>query len=83
VRASGPETPCSSGGVGAAAVQLAKRRGAMVIALTAGTKAAQVERLGASRVLPRDANLQVHDFDRDRLRVAAAERDESRVRVPQ
>ena len=47
----------ASGGVGSAAVQLAKRRGATVIALAAGTKAAQVERLGASRVLPRDADL--------------------------
>jgi NADPH:quinone reductase-like Zn-dependent oxidoreductase len=47
----------ASGGVGSAAVQLAKRRGATVIALAAGTKAAQVERLGAMRVLPRDANL--------------------------
>jgi len=47
----------ASGGVGSAAVQLAKRRDATVIALAAGTKAAQVERLGASRVLPRDADL--------------------------
>lgn len=47
----------ASGGVGSAAVQLAKRRGATIIALAAGPKAAQVERLGASRVLPRDANL--------------------------
>jgi NADPH:quinone reductase-like Zn-dependent oxidoreductase len=47
----------ASGGVGSAAVQLAKRRDATVIALAAATKAAQVERLGASRVLPRDADL--------------------------
>jgi NADPH:quinone reductase-like Zn-dependent oxidoreductase len=47
----------ASGGVGTAAVQLAKRRDATVIALAAGTKAAQVERLGASRVLPRETDL--------------------------
>jgi NADPH:quinone reductase-like Zn-dependent oxidoreductase len=47
----------ASGGVGSAAVQLAKRRGAMVIALASGTKAARVERLGASRVLARDTDL--------------------------
>ena len=47
----------ASGGVGSAAVQLAKRRSATVIALAGGTKAAQVARLGASRVLPRDADL--------------------------
>ncbi len=47
----------ASGGVGSAAVQLAKRRGATVIALAAGAKAAQVETLGAARVLPRDADL--------------------------
>jgi NADPH:quinone reductase-like Zn-dependent oxidoreductase len=47
----------ASGGVGSAAVQLAKRRDATVIALAAGTKATQVERLGASRVLPRETNL--------------------------
>jgi NADPH:quinone reductase-like Zn-dependent oxidoreductase len=47
----------ASGGVGSAAVQLAKRRGATVIAVAAETKAAQVERLGALRVLPRDADL--------------------------
>jgi len=47
----------ASGGVGSAAVQLAKRRNANVIALAAAPKAAQVERLGASRVLPRDVDL--------------------------
>jgi NADPH:quinone reductase-like Zn-dependent oxidoreductase len=47
----------ASGGVGSAAVQLAKRRNAKVIALAAGSKAAEVERLGASYVLPRDADL--------------------------
>jgi NADPH:quinone reductase-like Zn-dependent oxidoreductase len=47
----------ASGGVGSAAVQLAKRRGARIIAIAAGSKAAQVLRLGASQVLPRDADL--------------------------
>ena len=47
----------ASGGVGSAAVQLAKRRSATVIALAADTKAVQVARLGASRVLPRDTDL--------------------------
>ena len=47
----------ASGGVGSAAVQLAKRRGARIIAIAAASKAAQVARLGASQVLPRDADL--------------------------
>jgi NADPH:quinone reductase-like Zn-dependent oxidoreductase len=47
----------ASGGVGSAAVQLAKRRGARIIALAAAAKAAQVLRLGASQVLPREADL--------------------------
>lgn len=42
----------ASGGVGSAAVQLAKRRGATVIALASGSKAAAVADLGA-RVLER------------------------------
>jgi len=47
----------ASGGVGSAAVQLARRRGAHVIAVAAASKAAQVESLGADRVVPRDADL--------------------------
>ena len=47
----------ASGGVGSAAVQLAARRGARVIALAAVEKAAEVGRLGATRVLPRDTDL--------------------------
>jgi NADPH:quinone reductase-like Zn-dependent oxidoreductase len=47
----------ASGGVGSAAVQLAKRRGARIIAIAAASKAAQVSRLGAAQVLPRDADL--------------------------
>jgi NADPH:quinone reductase-like Zn-dependent oxidoreductase len=47
----------ASGGVGSAAVQLAKKRGARIIAIAAASKAAQVSALGASQVLPRDADL--------------------------
>lgn len=47
----------ASGGVGSAAVQLAKRRGATVLAVASPSKAAVVGSLGASRVIPRDADL--------------------------
>ena len=47
----------ASGGVGSAAVQLAKRRGARVVALAGGSKSAAIQALGASRVLPREAEL--------------------------
>jgi len=47
----------ASGGVGSAAVQLAKRRGAEVIAVCAAAKAAEVLALGADRTLDRDADL--------------------------
>src|SRR5215468_4689214 len=47
----------ASGGVGLAAVQLARRRGAQVIAVAGVSKAAEVESLGARRVVPRDADL--------------------------
>ena len=47
----------ASGGVGSAAVQLAKRRGAEVIALSGASKADEVRALGADRVLDRDADL--------------------------
>ncbi len=47
----------ASGGVGSAAVQLAKRRGATVVAIASPPKAEAVERLGAARVLTRDADL--------------------------
>ena len=47
----------ASGGVGSAAVQLAKRRGAEVIAIAADAKADSVRALGALQVIPRDANL--------------------------
>jgi len=44
----------ASGGVGSAAVQLAKRRGATVVAIAGISKAAAVASLGAARVLARD-----------------------------
>ena len=47
----------ASGGVGSAAVQLAKRRGAKVIAVAAEEKGASVVALGAERVVPRGENL--------------------------
>lgn len=47
----------SSGGVGSAAVQLAKRRGATVIALAGKGKAAEVRALGADSVMDRDTDL--------------------------
>jgi NADPH:quinone reductase-like Zn-dependent oxidoreductase len=47
----------ASGGVGSAAVQLAKRRGAFVTALAAQEKSARLLAIGADRVLSRDANL--------------------------
>ena len=48
----------ASGGVVSAAVQLAKRRGADVIAIAADAKAEIVRSLGASQAVPRDANLE-------------------------
>lgn len=47
----------ASGGVGSAVVQLARARGARVVAVTAPAKSAQVMRLGAERTLGRDARL--------------------------
>ncbi len=47
----------ASGGVGSAAVQLAKRRGATVIAIAGAEKADAVRALGASIVLERGARL--------------------------
>ena len=48
----------ASGGVGSAAVQLAKRRGAEVTAMAADAKAEIVRSLGASQVVSRDAALE-------------------------
>ncbi len=47
----------ASGGVGSAAVQLAKRRGAAVLAVARGDKSEAVAALGADRVIPRGQNL--------------------------
>lgn len=49
----------ASGGVGSAAVQLARRRGARVYAVAGTDKAAAVAALGPDRVLSRDADLLV------------------------
>ncbi|MGX9353910.1 alcohol dehydrogenase family protein [Roseobacteraceae bacterium S113] len=48
----------ASGGVGSAAVQLAKRRGARVAAITSADKAGAVRDLGADIVLERGADLE-------------------------
>jgi len=58
----------ASGGVGSSAVQLAKLRGAKVIALAGRSKAAEVLALGADRVIDRDADL-VRDLGRDSVDV--------------
>lgn len=47
----------ASGGVGSAAIQLAKRRGATVIAVSAAAKADAVKALGADRVVDRNCDL--------------------------
>jgi NADPH:quinone reductase-like Zn-dependent oxidoreductase len=47
----------ASGGVGSAAVQLAMRRGARVVAVASIAKAQAVEALGAALVIARDADL--------------------------
>lgn len=47
----------ASGGVGSAAVQLAKRRGARITAVASPRKAERVLSLGADRVVARDASL--------------------------
>jgi len=46
----------ASGGVGSAAIQLAKRRGATVIAVSSRSKADQVLEIGADRVVDRNAD---------------------------
>ncbi len=48
----------ASGGVGSAAVQLAKRRGAEIIAMASAEKANAVVALGANNIIPRDADLE-------------------------
>jgi NADPH:quinone reductase-like Zn-dependent oxidoreductase len=46
----------ASGGVGSAAVQLSKRRGATVLAVASPSKSAAVASLGAVRIIPPDAD---------------------------
>ena len=46
----------ASGGVGSAAIQLAKRRGAKVIAVSSASKTDQVKAIGADRVIDRNAD---------------------------
>ena len=47
----------ASGGVGSAAVQLAKRRGALVTAIASRAKMEQVRSIGADRVIDRAADI--------------------------
>lgn len=47
----------ASGGVGSAAIQLAKRRGARVIAVTSASRMKLIEKTGADSVINRDKNL--------------------------
>ena len=58
----------ASGGVGSAAVQLAKRRGAKVVAIAAGEKADGVRALGADIVIERGSDL-VKGLGRDSIDV--------------
>ncbi len=58
----------ASGGVGSAAVQLAKRRGARVIAVAGPSKADEVTALGADEIVPRDADL-IARLGRDAVQV--------------
>lgn len=51
--------PGASGGVGSAAVQLARRRGAEVVGVTSAAKVEAVRSLGTDRVLSRDDDLLV------------------------
>lgn len=53
----------ASGGVGSAAIQLAKRRGAHVTAVTSASKAADLKSLGADETLDRDAAFPERSFD--------------------
>jgi NADPH:quinone reductase-like Zn-dependent oxidoreductase len=53
----------ASGGVGSAAIQLAKRRGATVWAITKADKAAELRKIGADHTLDRDEALPENHFD--------------------
>jgi NADPH:quinone reductase-like Zn-dependent oxidoreductase len=56
----------ASGGVGSAAVQLAKRRGATVLAVAGASKAAATAALGAAQVIATDAD-PLRELGRERL----------------
>lgn len=58
----------ASGGVGSAAVQLAKRRGASIIAVCGKSKADQVRDIGADQVVIREQNL-VQTLGKDQVDV--------------
>ncbi|MEH6355145.1 MAG: zinc-binding dehydrogenase [Marinobacter sp.] len=58
----------ASGGVGSAAVQLAKRRGAEVIAVCGESKSDAVRQLGADQVIPRGQSL-LEALDKDSVQV--------------
>ena len=53
----------ASGGVGSAAIQLAKRRGAIVTAVTSPAKMADIKALGCQHVIDRTSNLQAQLSD--------------------
>jgi NADPH:quinone reductase-like Zn-dependent oxidoreductase len=53
----------ASGGVGSAAVQLARRRGAKVIAVASASKSAEIAELRADRVISRDADFGAESLD--------------------
>ena len=55
----------ASGGVGSAAVQLSKRRGAEVIALASKSKMADVLARGADQVIERNADLVTRKIKQD------------------
>jgi NADPH:quinone reductase-like Zn-dependent oxidoreductase len=59
----------ASGGVGSAAVQLAKRRGATVVAVASASKAEDLRALGADEIVDRNADL-VAALRRDSVDVA-------------
>lgn len=63
--------PGASGGVGGAVVQLAKLRGARVIAMASEVKHADVAALGADRMLPRDASTLKTDLADETVTVVA------------
>ena len=63
--------PGASGGVGGALIQLAKRRGARVIAMAAEAKHADVARLGPDLILPRAPENLHAALDGERVTVVA------------